>query len=156
MGVMAAGAAEIGNRVIPSGRHRTCACLSSHTIVLCHDTVAVVLAVARYGIATDYVAVVLSHPEEVAAGMQIMAVVTHNVVRASPPSRCIIMAVEAGGAGVRAQGESRSIQTGSRNWLAVNRVVHGVTAVTGGHTTGMEGQRSGAQAKGDEGCRYEN
>ena len=66
------------------------------------------------------------------------------------------MAVEAGGAGVRAQGESRSIQTGSRNWLAVNRVVHGVTAVTGGHTTGMEGQRSATQTKGDEGRRYEN
>ena len=83
-------------------------------------------------------------PKEVAARMENTAILTHDVVSARG-RRCIFVAVETGGAGIRPLGESG--QSGR---------VHCMAAVTGGHTTCMEGQSSGAQAEGDERCDNKN
>ncbi|UCG14190.1 MAG: hypothetical protein JSU72_06940 [Deltaproteobacteria bacterium] len=153
---MAAGASKRVRWVCPSG----CGCgncLGSQTKVLCHDTMALVFALACHSIPTDDVAEVLVHPEEVAARMEDTAIKTHNVVRARR-SRGIQMAVETSGAGVRALGEARSrLRSRTRKvWFAVDGVVHCMAAVTVGYTTIMEGQSIAAQPKGDEHCGNED
>ena len=155
VGVMAAAAAQPGGLIGAAGSllHIRSGFLSQ-TEIGCNYVVAMGGFVTLLRLAMGGPHKSLVHPVKVPARFVAGTVAAENVVRPSA-----FMAVETGGARIRADGQMSPCGSHGQlrvNWQAVLGVVHGVATVTVGHTAVMESQGRGAPSQANQNRRQQS